>query len=204
MAHRDLHDRHGFAALDVGSGLERAQRGGCEIEVHVRDGPEAAALDEHGLLVEHLRGLQHLTGRGEHRRAREAELHEPQAHHAIVDVPKLVTRKVDQVDLDAIRAQAVEQRLHETIGLGVQKAGAVDQIHADDAERLLLRCVVEIEHADVHEDAMARTAGNRLELDSHPAVAFVVAAKAAGRDGVREREELRFVAAPAGQPLEVQ
>ncbi len=89
------------SSLSASNALERRSR---EVEVHVGHGTEAAALDEHRLLVQHLRRLQHLALGREHRRAREPELHEPQAHHAIVDVAELVARELDEVDLDAVRA----------------------------------------------------------------------------------------------------
>ena len=80
-----------FAGFDVVRPFrfEGAQRRARKIEVHVRHRAEAAALDQHRLLVEHFRGLQHFAVGREHRRAGEAELHQSQAHHAIVDVLEL-------------------------------------------------------------------------------------------------------------------
>ena len=90
------------------------------------------------------------------------------------------------------------------LGLAVQEAGAVDEIHADDAERLLLRGVLEIEHAHVDHDLLARAAGLGLKLHAHPAVTLVVAAEAARRHRVREREERGLFAALRAEALEVQ
>ena len=170
----------------------------------VSHGAETAALDEHGFLVEHLRRLQHLPRRREHGGARQAELHEAQAQHTIVDALERVSREVDEVDLDAVRREAVEQRLEQPLRRVVQEARAVDQVHADDAERLLLRRVLEIEHADVNDDLLVGAARPRLKPNAHPAVALVVAAEAARRDRVGEREERRAVAALRAEPLEIE
>ena len=43
------------------------------------------------------------------------------AHHAVVDVPELDARELDHVDLDAPRAQVVEQRFDELVGLVMRK-----------------------------------------------------------------------------------
>jgi hypothetical protein len=131
-------------------------------------------------------------------------LHEPQAHDAIVDASELVAGKVDEIDLDAIRRQPIEQRFEQAFGLAVQEARAMDQVHADDAERLLLRGILEVEHADVDEDLLVGSARPRLELDAHPAVALVVAAETAGRHRVGKREERGAAAAPRSEPFEVQ
>lgn len=171
------------------------ERGGGEIEVHVRHGAKTAALDEHRLLVEHFGGLQHLAGGGEHCRPGQPELHEPQTHRAIIDVTELIARKVDEVDLAALGAQAVEQRFDEPLGLVVEKTRAVDQIHADDTERFLLRRVLDVEHAHVDHDLMLRATGARLKLNPHPTVTLGVTAKTTRGNRIREREERSVVAA---------
>ena len=205
VAHRDFHDRHGLAGRHVVAlRLELLERRGREVEIHVRHGTEPSALDEHRLLVEHLRRLKHLAFGREHRHAREPELHEPQAHHAIVDVREVVAREVDDVDLDAVRAEPVEQRLEQRFGLVVQEARAVDEIHADDAERFLLERVLDVEHAHMDDDLVVGAARLRLVLDAHPAVALVVAAETARGNRVGEREERGAVAARSAEPLDVE
>ena len=92
-------------------------------------------------------------------------------------------------------AEAVEQRLEQRLRVVVQEARAVDEVHADDAERLLLERVLDVEHAHVDDDLVVGAVGSRLELDAHPAVAFVVAAEAARGNRVGEREERGAVAA---------
>ena len=109
-----------------GSFAKRFERALEHVDVHVRDRAEAAALDQHRLLVEHLGRLQHLAVGGEHRRAGEAELHQLQAHHAVVDVAELDARELDHVDLDALGREVVEQRLDQLLGLVVEEERAVD------------------------------------------------------------------------------
>ena len=72
--------------------------------------------------------------------------------------------------------QVVEQRLDQLLGLVVEEERAVEQVHADDAERLLLQRVLRVEHADVDDDLAVVVARVRLEADAHPAVALVGAA----------------------------
>ena len=81
---------------------------------------------------------------------------------------------------------------------------AEQQVDAHDAQRLLLQGGLAVEHADVDDDLAGLIVGPRLELDPHPAVAFVGPAEAAGRDGVGEGEERRDVAAPFAQAGQVQ
>jgi len=105
IAHRDFHDRYGFAGLNaLRHLLEAALRGCGEVQIHVGHRAKSAARHEHRFLVQHLGRLQHLAARREHGSAREAELHEPQAQDAIVDSGEFVTREIDQVDLDAVGA----------------------------------------------------------------------------------------------------
>ena len=75
----------------------------------------------------------------EHRHPAEAELHELQRHQPVVHAAELDAAELDHVDLDAAGGQPVEEALDELVRLVVQEEGAVEQVHADDAERLLLR-----------------------------------------------------------------
>ena len=52
----------------------------------------------------------------------------------------------------------------------VHKERAVKQIHADDAERFLLQCVLRVEHSYMDENLTVLIPGVCLELDTHPAV----------------------------------
>jgi len=61
-----------------------------------------------------------------------------------------------------------------------------------------------IEHPHVNHDLLVLAAGAGLELHAHPAVAFVVAAKAARRHRVGERKERRAGAARTAETLEIQ
>ncbi len=56
------------------------------VEIDVGDRPEAAALDQNGLLVEDLGGLQDLAVGGEHGSPGHAEFDQPKAHDPIVYV----------------------------------------------------------------------------------------------------------------------
>ena len=117
---------------------------------------------------------------------------------------ELAAREVDEIDLDALRRQPVEQRLDEPFGLTVKKAGTVEEIDADDAQGLLLRRVLEVEHAHMHHDLLGLAAGLGLKLHPHPAVTVVVTAKTARRHRVREGKEGRLRAALRAESLEVQ
>ena len=82
-----------------------------------------------------------------------------------------------------------------SIGLVVLEERAVQQVDADDAERLLLQRGLDVEHPDVQDDLARLVARVGLELDAHPAVALVAAPEAAGDHGVGEGEERGRVAA---------
>ncbi len=70
-----------------------------------------------------------------------------------------------------------------------EEEGAITKIHAHDAERLLLQRGFCIEHPHVHHDLARLVMEAALELDPHPAVTFVAAAKAAGHDRIGKGEE---------------
>ena len=170
----------------------------------MRERAEAAALDEDGLSVKHLGGLEHLAVRAEHRGAAETELHELQRHDAVVHRAELDAGEFDHVDLDAARVQIVEQALDELLRLVVQEEAAIAEVHADDAERLLLRLHFGVEHPHMDDHLAGLVARMALEFHAHPAVALVGALEIARRHGVRECEERGAVAADVGEALEVQ
>ena len=92
--------------------------------------------------------------------------------------------------------QAVEQRADHLFGVLVEVKRAVDEVHADDPERLLLLHVFLIEHPHVDDDLVRLRARVRLEADAQPAVALARGGVALGRDGVGEGEK-------AGAPARV-
>ena len=92
----------------------------------------------------------------------------------------------------------------EPLRLVVLEERAVQQVDADDAERLLLQRGLGVEHPHVQDDLARLVARVRLELHAHPAVALVAAPVAARDDGVGEGEERRVVAALVAEPLEVE
>ena len=184
--------------------LELRQRRLEHVDVDHGGRPEAAALDQDRLLAQHLARLQHLAVGAEHRRAAEPELHELERHQPVVDRAELDALHLDHVDLDAPGGQPVEQALDQALGLVVLEERAVQQVHPDDAERLLLQRGLVVEHPDVQDDLARLVARVRLELHAHPAVALVAAAVAAGDHGVGEGEERRVVAALVAEPLEVE
>ena len=71
---------------------------------------EAAALNHHGLVVEHFRGLHDLAIGREHGRVGEPLFHQLQAHQAVVHLGEGRTRKLDHVHFDPAAAQIVHQR----------------------------------------------------------------------------------------------
>ena len=189
---------------DSGLARELFVRRAKHVDVDVRHRAEAAALDQDRLLVEHFGGLQHFARGRKHRRAAQAQLHQPQAHHAVVDVAERDARELDHVDFDAPRGEVVEQRLDELVGLVIEEERAVEQVHADDAQRFLLQGVFGVEHPHVEDDLAVLVARMGLEPHAHPAVALVGALEVARRNGVGEHEERGRVAAALAQPAEVQ
>ena len=134
----------------------------------------------------------------------QAELHQLQAHHAIVNVAEFNAGKLDHVDLEALGRKVVQQRFQHQVRLVMQKEGGVKQIDSDDPQGLLLQAVLMIEHANVDDDLAVLIAGVGLELDAHPAVALIGALKVAGGDGIGEGEEGGAVSARRAQAFQVQ
>ena len=112
--------------------------------------------------------------------------------------------ELDHVDLDPAGGQPVEQALDEPLGLVVVEERAVQQVDADDAERLLLQRRLGVEHPHVQDDLAGLVARVRLELHAHPAVALVAAAVAARDHRVGEGEERGLVAALVAEPVQVE
>ena len=176
-------------ALHARLGAELGHGALEHVEVDDRGRPEAAPLDQDSLLAEDLARLQHLFVRSEHGHATQAELHELQGHEPVVDAAELDPPEADHVDLDPVGVQAVEQVLDQDFGFVVFEERSVEEVDADDAERLLLERCLDVEHAQVQGDLTRLVVRVGLELDAHPAVALVAAPEAAGDDGVGEGEE---------------
>src|ERR1019366_2280539 len=79
----------------------------AHVRVYFCDLAKASPFDQDGFFSQHFRGLQHFSGRSEHGGAVETELHQLEAHHAVVDVPELDARELNHVDLDAIGGEVV-------------------------------------------------------------------------------------------------
>ena len=204
VVHRDLGEGDRFAVFLGDLLLEALARRAQHVDVHVRDGAEAAPLHQDRPLAQHLGRLQHLPLRREHRGPGESELHEPQAHHTIVHVAELDAGELDHVDFDAVGAQTIEQRFDQLIGIVEEEEGTVEQVHTDHPERFLLQRGLLVEHAHMDHDLAVVVARVRLELHAHPAVALVVALEAASHHRVGEGEEGGVVPSPVTQPREIQ
>ncbi len=162
-AHGDLHERERLARLHIGAiSLECAQCRARQVEVHIGDRSEPAALHEHRLLVEDFGGLQHPAVGGEHGRPGQAQLHQAQAHDAIIDLFEFRARELDEVDLDALGAQPIEEGLDQPIRIVIEVLRPVDEIEPNDTQRFLLQGVLDIEHAHMNDDLAA--VGHRPRL----------------------------------------
>ena len=78
----------------------------------------------------------------------------------------------------------------------------VDEIDAGDAEGFLLEKVLGIQHANMENDVAEFRTGRVLETQAHPAVGFIVAAEAAGCDGIRKNKESPIVAGCRSQAFD--
>ena len=203
---RHLHQHGDFLALhlrllheEAGGALEHVQRG-------LRDGSKTAALDHDGFFVEHVRGLHDLAAGQEHRRLRQPALHELERHHAIVHARERRAGELDHVHLHAFRREVVEQRVEQRRRVVVQVERAVDEVHTDDAQRLLLLHVLRVQQPRVDDDLRRLALRLRLEPHAQPAVRLHVLPRgiAARRHGVRKGEELRVRAALLAEPLDEQ
>ena len=204
VSHGDFHQLDDLTAIDLqlrGKALAGAVD---HVDVDLGDRAKTSPLDQDRPLPQHLGGLQHFAGRSEHGRAAQAQLHQLEAHHAIIDVAEFDARELDHVDFDALRGEVVEQRFEHQLRLVMQEKRGVKQIHADDAQRLLLKIVFAIQHADVDDDLAVVVPRVSLKFDAHPAMALVGALIVAGRHGVGEGEESSAVSPRGLQPLQIE
>ena len=166
--------------------------------------PEAAALDQDALLVEHVRRLDDLAVGGKHGRAGQAGLHQLEAHQPVVHVLERRALEIDHVDLDALGRQVVEERADDAGRIAVQEECAVDQVDSHQPERFLLLFGVGVLQRDVDGDVRRRLRRDGLKAHPQPAVAILLARVAARRDRVGEDEELGARPALRVEPLDQQ
>ena len=186
---RHQHEDDGLLGRRARLAHEARPRALHQVEGEPGDGAEAATLDHDGLLVEHLGGLHHVPRRREHGRVRETLLDELQAHEAVVHPDEGRPGELDHVHVEALARQLVQERTNEPGGIGMAKECAVDQVDAEDAERLLLGHGGAVVQGDV-DDRLGRLGlGLVLEADADPAAAVVVVLEAASGHGVGEGEE---------------
>ena len=148
IAQRHLHQDHGLLPLDGRLLHELLAGSGEEVEGELRHGPEGAPLDEDGLLVEHVGGLDHFPRRGEHRRVGQPLLDQLQAHEPVVHAVEGGAGEPDHVHVDALARELVHERADQRLGFPDAEVGAVDQVDAQHTERLLLarrRPILEID-----------------------------------------------------------
>ena len=113
----------------------------------------------------------------------------------MVDALEGASAELDHVDLDPVATEVIEERAQQALRpVGVSER-AVDQVHAEHAERFLLHESVAVEHPRVQDDLVRLGLRVVLEADPHPTVTVGVAAVVLGRHRVREREE-RALASP--------
>src|SRR5205823_1156803 len=113
IAHRQFHKREDGLVRHCGVFFKLRQSALQHIEVDVGDRTKTAALDENGLVMQHVGRLQHLAVRAEHGGAAQPHLHELERHDAVVHVAKLDSAELEHVDLDATRGEIIKQRFDE-------------------------------------------------------------------------------------------
>ncbi len=94
-----------------------------------------------------------------------------QREQAVVHLWECGAAEFQHVDLDAVGAEIVRERLDELLRLVAVIERAVEQVGADDAERLLLEDVFLVEHPDVDDDFARLLERRGLEAHAEPAVA---------------------------------
>src|SRR6185436_20956781 len=122
------------------------------IECCPRDRSKTSALNDDGLFVEHLGGLDDLSIGGEHGGVGKPEFHQLKAHQAIVYVRESGTRKLDHVDFNPLHGERIEQRRDKLNGIIKIILRRVGQIHPHNAECFLLLEIFVIQHTDMNDD----------------------------------------------------
>ena len=188
VAQGHFHEHRRFLAGGAQFRAEGLARPFQHVEGRARDGAEAAALHEDGLLVEHLGPLRGFPGGGEHRGFGQALLYELERHEAVVHADKRRAGEPDHVHFHALPGEVVQQRGDQRRRLALEKR-AVDEVHAEHAQRFLLMGVLLFQQADVQNDFARLAVKFRLEANAHPAVTLLLPRKAVRSHGVGEREE---------------
>ena len=129
------------------------------------------------------------------------ELHQRQAHQAVVDAGEGRPGELDQVDLDPLAGQAVEEPRHQGNRVGLVEARAWIRLTPRMPSASCCRMFSRSSRRTCRMIWDGSAAGVGLEPDPHPAVAVVLARVALGRDGVGEGEEAGVLAAGAGEVL---
>ena len=80
------------------------------------------------------------------------QLHQLQAHQAVVHVAKGRAGKLDRVDSQPLGRQTVEQRGDQLLWLLMPVNGAVHQVDAEDAQRFLLLEVLPVIQPRMNDD----------------------------------------------------
>ena len=149
---------------------------------------EGTWREHHGFLVEHVPRRQRGALRRKTDGLRESRVNCVNQERALVPGLKRWTAEIDVVDFDAfldILSNVFKERL---FALNLIKGG-VNQIYAEDADRLLLEDVGGIPHINVQEQVVWLAARLHLKSQSNPAVRLVGSRKIAGGDRVDEAEE---------------
>lgn len=86
----------------------------------------------------------------------------------------------------------------------MQKKGGIQQIHSDDAERLLLKAVFFVQQSDMKDYLVVSISGVGLKFHTKPPMAFVRTLIIACRHCIGECEEGGAVFARGPQPFQVE
>ena len=119
-------------------------------------------------------------------------------------MPEGNPRELDHVDLDPTTIQSIQQRFHQLLGFMAEEKRAEDQVDTDDADGLLLGCVVFFHHPHMDNDLAVLVARVRLEADPHPAMAVVGAVIVASRNGIRKGKKSSRISARFPEPIQVE
>ena len=162
--------------------------------IHQRYRPKTSALNDNSLLIEDFRRLDHFAFGAEQHRVGELVLHELEAHDPVIDLGEERSGEVNHVNFDATLSQTVGQGPDKAIWILGQIEGAIEQIDANNTERLLLKDILLVQHSNVQDDIAGRPFGLGLESNSHPAVTFVGSFKTPSGHRVGEYEKRGSIA----------
>src|SRR6266480_4074254 len=108
IAHGQFHERKDGLVRHRGVFFKLLQGGFQHVEVDVCDGTKTAALNQHGLVMQHVGRLQHFAVRAKHGGATQPNLHELKRHDAVVHVAEFDSAELEHVDLDATCGEVIE------------------------------------------------------------------------------------------------